>query len=323
MNTPPFQNSDPTRLSLLSADAIDTGGPWLFWSALPDDILIRSLKERGQIIPVLIDTSGHVPALVAGAGQVAALKQMKRDVLCLDIGPLSDLDKGLAYLHAHLGRSLKDGQIVAALRYFQARQALAVDAVWTALNLEPRSGRGRLVQAWLTLPEIWDAALNDDRIPLACAEFLAVLPPADTEALLPLFTHLSWSRGNAVNLCAWVREIALRDGSNVTSVLAACSANDMLTTTLSPKDAMSRLVQAVRLLRYPCLSSLERAFAETARQLEAGTHWRLCRADHFETPAVDISIRVNNLADLQRASEELSRMAKSDVAKELFMAEKS
>ena len=311
--------SSGSRIFRCPAAHIDTTGSWLFWSAPPSPALRRSLERHGQLVPVLVDASGGVPELLAGFARVTALLDAGKDVLCLDLGSLDPAARGLAYLQSNIGGEPTDAQIVAALRYFQSLPEADMDPVLQSLGLEPRSKRLRLAQAWLTMPAEQDRLL--DSVPLACAELLAGFPARELAELEPLFEGLSWSRGNAVNLLTWLRETCLRDGVGVGSLLDDCGLRDILAAGLSPKDAMARIAQEVRLRRYPRLSALEREFAEAARRVSAGTRWRLIQPDQFESDAVELAARVKNPAELRAASAELARMAAREDLADLFPAE--
>ena len=305
----------------IPAADVEADGPWLFWSAPPSEALRRSLERDGQIVPVLVDASSPRPVLVAGAARLAVLADAGREALCLDLGPLDDLARGLVYARSNLGRELTDGQVVAAMRYFaslpQADQGSALDV----LGLEPRSKRLRLIRAWLALPRHWDAFLAAGSVPLACADLLEGLPPAALQALEPLFAGLSWSRGNAVNVLTWLKEACARDGIGVGEFLDACGVDEILAAGLSPKDAMSRITQEVRLRRFPRLSAMERDFAEAARRVGAGARWRIVQPDLFESNAVEFSARPTSPAALRELSAELARIAARDDLDALFPLE--
>lgn len=303
---------------LCNATDIDVGGSWLFWSAPPSPALCRSLEFQGQLVPVLVDASGARPVLVAGAARVAALAALGREALCLDLGALDELTKGLAYVQSNAGRELTDGQIVTAMRYFSSLSGVGMEPVLDALGLEPRSKRLRLVRSWLTLPRHWDVLLGAGAVPLACADLLEAFSADDLEALEPLFASLSWSRGNAVNVLTWIREICGRDGISAAEVLGALGMEEILAAGLSPKDAMSRITQEVRLLRYPRLSAMERNFSETARKVSAGTRWRLVQPDLFESNGVELSVRLTSPAELRSACAELTRIAAREDLADLF-----
>lgn len=320
MNTVVTSPRDPARATILlcTATDIDTGGSWLFWSAPPSPALSRSLEFHGQLVPVLVDASGARPVLVAGAARVAALAALGREVLCLDLGSLKDFAKGLAYVQSNAGRELTDGQVVTAMRYFASLSGVDMEPVLDALGLEPRSKRLRLVRSWLTLPRHWDGLLGAGAVPLACADLLEAFLPDDLKALEPLFASLSWSRGNAVNVLTWIREVCGRDGISAAEVLDGLGLEEILAAGLSPKDAMNRITQEARLLRYPRLSGMERDFAETARKVSAGTRWRLVQPDLFESNGVELSVRLTSPAELRSASAELTRIAAREELADLF-----
>lgn len=310
---------DGARTLRCPAADIDSSGPWIFWSAPPSPALRRSLERHGQLVPVLVDASGGAPTLVAGSARVAAMAETGREVLCLDLGPLDDAARGLVYLQSNIGREPTDAMVVAAMRYFRSVNGADMAAVLESLDLEPRSKRLRLIEAWLALPADWDRFL--DGVPLACAELLAGFSAPDLNELAPLFDGLSWSRGNAVNLLTWLRETCLRDGANVAQLLEGCGVRETLAEGLSPKDAMARISRQIRQRRFPRLGALERDFAEASRRVAAGTRWRVVQPDQFESDAVELTARARNAGEIRAASAELARLAAREDLDALFPVE--
>ena len=320
MNTVDSLPRDPACAALLRcrAEDMDAAGAWLFWSNPPSPALYRSLKDHGQLVPVLVDGKGARPVLVAGAARVAVLAELGREILCMDLGPLSAEDRGLAYVQSNAGAELTDGQFVCALRYFNALPDVNMERVLEALGLEARSKRMRLIHAWLTLPARWDALLVAGAVPLACADVLEAFAADDLAALEDLFATLSWSRGNAVNVLTWIREIRARDGVSVAQVLEGAGLREILAAGLSPKDAMTRILHEIRLRRYPVLSDMERDFIDTARRVSAGTRWRIVQPDVFESNAVELSVRLTSPDGLRAVSAELARIAAREDLDGLF-----
>ncbi|NCD24922.1 MAG: hypothetical protein EOL86_04915 [Deltaproteobacteria bacterium] len=313
-------DSPDVRLVRLAAPDIDCSGPWLFWPRPVSPVLRRGLEAGGQMTPVVIDGGGPRPVLVAGMARVACLAELGREVLCLDVGSVSAWDKGLLYIQSNLGLDIDDARLVAALRYFAGLDASRLDVVFESLGLVVRSKTARLAQAWLALPEAWDALLARGALPLACAEVLAGFPPEDLGALESLFASLSWSRGNALNVLTWIQETCLRENDRVRDVLGRMDADRILRADLSPKDAMARLTQAARRQRYPELTRMERDF-ETAVVNLGGTRWRITQPDRFETDGVELSMRVSGRADLERAVRDLVDLAAREAWRDLFSEE--
>ncbi|MBU4526088.1 MAG: hypothetical protein KUA37_09055 [Desulfomicrobium sp.] len=315
VDAPRWGHACATILRCAASD-IDVKGPWLFWSAPPSPALRGSLERHGQLVPILVDAGGARPVLVAGAARAAILAELGREVLCLDIGALSDEARGLAYVQSNADRELTDGHLVLAMRYFLSLPGCDMESVLEALGLDARSKRLRLIRSWLRLPRRWDGLLCSGAVPLACADLLETFAPEDLSVLESLFATLSWSRGNAVNVLTWIREVCARDGVKAAAVLEGLG--ETLAAGLSPKDTMSRITQEVRRLRYPMLAGMERDFAETARKVSAGTRWRVTQPDLFESDAVEVSVRVTSAGELRAAGAELVRMAAREDLDDLF-----
>lgn len=311
MNSVPPGQSCPSSLHLVChpATALDCSGAWLFWPREISARLRPGLARLGQITPVLIDGGGARPVLVAGAARVACLAELGREVWCLDLGMLNDVDRGLAYLHSNLDLELTETRLVAALRYFAGRDGVEMERIFEAFGIASRSKQARLLLAWLVLPRPWDDALARGALPLACAELLAAFSVDDLRAVEPLFAQLCWSRGNAVNVLTWVREACLRDGLSVHEAMNAMDADETLRADLSPKDAMARLTQAARRLRYPELTRMEQEFEVDVAAMAVGTPWRIAQPDQFESGNVELCARVSSRDGLERAVRDLNDLA--------------
>jgi len=293
------------------ADSIRDSGSHLFWAGEPLPWLARSIGQLGQAQPVLVHETHSGLALIAGHARLTVLRSLGLPVLArlvVDPGPV---DLGLIYLADNALRPLDDAMRLAALQYFAPlldRPALAAD-ILPRLGVNPESKDARLLLAWLDLPAIWQAHLAAGRAPLAAATVLARMTEADRDAVAPLFTDHSWSRSNAVNLLTWLFEASKMTGKPVAQVMLDANMADPAIRNLSPKDAMARLVAQAKNGRYPSLSALEARFESTAREMTAGTSWRIAQPDNFETNGVELSIRIKDPDQLAKAVRDLKAMA--------------
>lgn len=284
-----------------------------FWSAEPDERLADSIARHGQLTPLLARESDQGMALVSGATRLSVLRELGRDVHVRIVEADTPLDRGLLYLADNGHRPLDDGMRLAALRYFApllGPDKLA-ETIFPHLGIKARSKDAKLLLAWLDLPATWQDHLTAGRVPLAAATVLARLDGDDLDAVEPLFAAFSWSRSNAVNLLTWFHETGRMQDIPVRQVMEQAGVFDLLTQGLSPKDAIARIVTAVRQARYPTLAGLEATFASTARDLTTGTRWRLNQPDSFETGAAELTVRVADRAQLAQALEDLEAMSEA------------
>ena len=313
-----MQLSNETRNA--PANAIDSTGNHLFWSRTPEESLIKSISDFGQVAPILVRDTEHGLELIAGHGRLAALHQQGSLVLMRMVNADTDIEKGLLYMTDNSQRPLDDGMRLAALRYFHPlmdTKGLQSD-IMPRLGVKPKSKDAKLFLAWLELPSIWQANLVAGRVPLAAAAPLARMDNADRSAVEPLFTSFSWSRSNAVNILNWLFESSKMTDSPVADVMDKAGMNDIMRQGLSPKDTIARLTASANEARYPELSKLQNHFATTARELSAGTKWRIIQPNNFETNGAEITIQIKDAEQLLQAVTDLEAMAQLSPWQEIW-----
>ncbi len=305
---------------LIPAQAIEASSPCLFWPGEPDESLAFSLARLGQMEPVLVERQGEGFSLVAGARRLAVLTDLGRPVLAREV-EATDLEKGLLYLSTNAARPLTDGMRFAALRYFHMllTESELTNFVAPLMGLSPQGRDIRLLLAWFNLPDAFDPALMSGRLPLAAGEPLSRMTREEQEAVLPFFATLAWSRGSAVNFLTWILEAARAREMSASEILAQGGFYPILSEEgLSPKDAITALTALARAARYPALFRLETEAVRLGREICAGTAFRLTRPDQFETPAVELTVRVAGPGPLSRATADFQKIAASPLWDRLF-----
>ena len=303
----PFSN----EIRTVPANTVHASGDHLFWAAAPDNGLAESIREFGQIAPILARDADRGMELVAGHSRLQVLRQQGGLALARMVEAPTALDLGLLYLADNAQRTLTDGMRLAALRYFRPLMdgKNMVSDILPRLGIKPKSKDARLLLAWLDLPADWQDRLDRGCVPLAGGEILARMDPADRENVAPLFDNLTWSRSNGVNVLTWLYEAGKMAGTPLAEVLDRAKLPEILDQGLSPKDAIARLTTAARLVRYPHLSALRDDFDRAAREITAGTGWRLTQPNNFETGGAELSIQVRTPEQLARAADDLKTMA--------------
>ncbi len=293
------------------ARSILNTGSHLFWAAAPDDSLVKSIHEFGQVAPVLAQETENGLELIAGHARLEACRQLNELVLIHMCIASSDINKGLLYLTDNCQRTMDDGMRLKALQYFHTlmdEKALKAD-ILPRLGIKPKSKDAKLLLTWLNLPETWQTHLANGYVPLAAGATLARMDDADRTAVEPLFSGFSWSRSNAVNILTWLFETSKMTTAPIAEVMQQAGLNDILTQGLSPKDTISRLTATAKVARYPEVSKLQDTFAKAASEITAGTKWRMTQPNNFETGGSELTIQVKDSAQLAQAVKDLETMA--------------
>lgn len=310
-----------TSVVKVRAETVDISGRHLFWAEEPAPALRASLREVGQLEPVLARLRAGRWSVISGYKRSRILAEAGVAILIMEMpahpDPVAD---GLLYLHANALRPLDDVMRLRALRYFVAYmdETELATRIAPLLGTQPRSGAWQRLTAWLDLPSHWDAHLAAGRLPLAAGPALAPLGPADLAALEPYFRDLKWSHSRAVQWLTFITETARREKKGVESLLGDSGLVQSLTGALSPQDKLQRLFARARELRYPNMTTLERRFCDLRGELTRSSRWELIPSEGFEHDVMELRLHARNAADVRQAAQDLQRMAASPRMPELF-----
>lgn len=299
-----------TETRTAPASTISSTGDHLLWSTKPDESLIKSIREFGQVAPVLAQETDKGLELIAGHARLEACRQTNELVLIRMCIASNEINKGLLYLADNSERVLDDGMRLKALQYFHKLmddKALKAD-ILPRLGIKPKSKDAKLLLLWLELPTIWQTHLGNGFVPLAAGATLSRMNDDDRTAVEPLFSGFSWSRSNAVNILTWLFEASKMQDIPVVEVMQQAGINEILKQGLSPKDAISRLTATVKIFRYPEISKLQDSFNKAASEITAGTRWRMNQPNNFETGGAELTIQVKDAAQLKQATQDLQTM---------------
>ena len=294
-----------------SASAIRDTGDHLFWASTPDDSLAMSIEEFGQTTPILAQETEDGLELIAGHARLAIARSKNLPVMVRLVVDANDVEKGLLYIVDNSQRPLDDGMRLAAVKYFSAHmdeKAVTAD-ILPRLGIKPQSKDAKLIKTWLSLDETWQGHLASGHVPLAAGATLARMDEADRVAIEPLFANFSWSRSNAVNMLTWLFETAKMTASTADAVMTESGLADILRQGLTPKDAIAKLTMTAKAARYPELTQLQDTFTKSAKEITAGTKWRMNQPNNFETGGSELTIQVKDADQLAAAIKDLESMA--------------
>ena len=310
--------SNPSVCSLSPAD-IDCSGPWLLHLESRAEKLIPSLKQHGQLVPVLAVEESGKTLLVAGRARVSAASKLGMEVLVRYIDAVDDTTKAVLHLEENSARSGDEGVKLGAMRFFAARMDASElpKTVAPLFGIKPKSRDMKFWLDWMELEPQFDELLKLGHIPLAAVGVLIKLSEIDRAALIRFFEKLSWSRSNAVNFLTWLYETSRRENKSIVELISA-PAFEAAGESESPKDAVTRFCKAAKELRYPHLSELEKAHSKIVSEICVGTKWRVEPVGSFETGEVMIQTRFKNREAMQKALTDLEAIAKFSGWEDLF-----
>jgi ParB family chromosome partitioning protein len=309
----------------ISPFEVDASGDWLFWAGDPEEDLLRSIRELGQLEPVLIAEDESGPNLLAGHGRLLACRELGLELLALSAGCPDPVARGRIYAESNRRRRPDAADLVRAGRYFARHlDAQGLSAELRELSASENGKRmPDLVRTWLRLDPEWDGLLRAGHLPVQAAEVLSRLNSEDMAELWPFFRNLRWSRNNALQFLGWLEECASRERTSPARLIQSVGLHLILESDLSPKDRIRRLVQKARKMRYPRLTELESEFSAKAQEASRAGPWRISPETSFESDRIHLSASISSGKDLERAARELQRLHREGQLERLLEWQKS
>ncbi len=301
--------SSSAKITSLDPQVVDASGSWLFWARDPDEQFRQSLRELGQLEPVLVAHDPGGLSLVAGYKRLKACHEQGAAVQAVQI-EADTVTRGWIYFQSNRQSRLDSKDLVLAGRFFS--QHLGQEELLNILRRMVPSGADArlpdLICRWLYLPADWDNLLQAGHIPLQATHWLSRLEEEELQALHPFFRELRWSESNARKFLARLTETSLRERTSLSSLIQDSKLESILQQDLSPKDRVQRLMHEARRLRYPELTKLEDEFSDLVRQISQDSKWKITADPSFETDRLGLSLAVSSPRELEEAVKELQRM---------------
>ncbi|WP_291320475.1 ParB/RepB/Spo0J family partition protein [Desulfonatronospira sp.] len=299
-----------TPLTLKPSQILEVD-PCIFWAEKCPQPFIDSLQDLGQLQPVLVRKISAGYSLVAGYKRFQALKSLGRKIYALQVKDTGPWEKGLIYLSSNLTRMPDTLMMVRALRYFQPL-GQDLQQICHLLGISRGSRQQKQLQAWITLPSAWDRTLEHNPQLLTCAPDLAGLNSEEQDLLLPFFLDLGWSLNNARNFLDLVIRAQKSRHTAIREMLLQLQLDRILAGDLSPKDKIRAILDNLGRAAYPNYFRLRDQARQNINSLVSGTLWNCIHADNFESPALELRVRVQNRDELHQAARQLSSIVDSE-----------
>jgi len=260
------------------------------------DEMARSVRERGELSPVLLEESpGDSCRIVDGFRRVAACRALGRN----DIAAQVVRDKGItrdALFLIGLARNVARGGCpltdiivtVAAARRLGFSPERAVQEILPLLGMKPDIRLMADLERLAELPDEILDAFDDDRISEAQLRALAgVKEPARGILFREVFFDSRLSVSETRQVVALLEELSARDDCPMERNLAMLLEGDL---DGRPPERARRLLSRLRLLRYPSISTYKSMFKEAAASLRSARGVSVGDPGEFERNDVTVSL---------------------------------
>lgn len=145
------------------------------------------------------------------------------------------------------------------------------------------------------------------------------LSAGDGAALLALVQELKAGENHLKDFLDWLEEIALRDGTNVTAILARDAMSRIVSDPrLGRNDKLKRLKDELRRLRFPRLARIEEEIQRRVREMKLNPQILVTVPPGLESGAVTVQVKATNYEEMKRLIGDLAQLSEGEQMKQIF-----
>lgn len=237
---------------------------------LPDlKPLMASLKLVGLLEPLILrEKADGTYQIVCGFKRAEALRHLAVSEAAAFVYPQGELDnlRALALTIGHnITRPLnlvEKAQALKKLLDFGVSEREVIDGYLPLLALQPHMSMLKQVRDLLALERGVREYLVQEDLSLTAAARLLDLGREGQKAILPLLLALRPGENRVKEIISFLREISLRDGVPVSSILTREDIGELLADAQTPRpQRLEQLRRIVKQVRFPLLTAMEERFA--------------------------------------------------------------
>ena len=302
-----------TRIDLQDTTFLITFMPYV-------EPLLASLRLVGLVEPLILrkqDDEGY--QIVCGFKRAEALRQLaiaETQAVVYDQGELDDLQALLLTIGHNLTRPLnlvEKAQTLKKLLAFGVTEKKVIDRYLPLLGLQPNVRVLKQVTDLVDLERGLQEYIVRQNLSLSTSVLFSSLDKDGQGAILPLLEALRPGENRVKELITFVREISLRDGMSVSSVLAGEEIRKVLfDQEMSRPQCMERLRRIVKKMRFPRLTAMEEKFAQYKRSLSLPPHITLHPPPFFEGEEFRMELRFKDFATFRELVTRLNQITEGE-----------
>jgi len=295
------------RLEKISIRRIDHEDTQFLITFLPDTTRLRmSIEMTGVLEPPLVRRAkGGRFQIISGFSRIQVLREFgvaDIDAFVYDRDVLSDLNGLLLTIGHNLVRPLnviEKARIIEKLLAHGLSEREVIENFLPRLMIQPTAKLLKAFVALLTVGVRLQEYFVREKLSLGTSSLFVELDQAAQEALASVLWELVPGENRVKELVTFLREISIRDGLPVATLLQRDEVQTALhDRRLSRPQKTEKLRRVVRAMRYPQLNAMEQTFASFRRSMALPPKMMLHPPAFFEGDDYRFEIRFANRKEL-------------------------
>jgi ParB/RepB/Spo0J family partition protein len=295
------------RLEKIPLVQIDLKDTQFLISFLPElEPLLASIKLVGLLEPLLVRKRNDGKyQLVCGFKRAEAMRQLaiaEAQAIVYHQGELDDLQALLLTIGHNLTHPLnlmEKAQTLEKLLAFGVTEKEAIDRYLPLLGLQPNVRVLKQVTNLLSLERGLQEYIVGQNLSLSTSVLLSSLDKDGQGTILPLLETLRPGENRVKEIISFLRDISLRDGASIPSLLARGDIEKLINDQETPRpQRIEQLRRIVKELRFPRLNEMEQKFADYKRSLSLPPQISFHPPPFFEGEQFKMELRFKDLREL-------------------------
>ena len=295
------------KLEKIPLAQIDREDTTFLITFLPElESLLASIQLAGLLEPLTLrERDNGSYQIISGFKRVEALARLsisEAEAIIYPYGVLDDLQALLLTVGHNLTRPLNLVEKARALEKLLAFGKTEKEVVDHYLPLFDLQSNARILHQVIGLAGLSQGIqeyLVRKNLSLSTASLFLYLDTEDQEAILPLLEALRPGENRVKEIISFLREISLRDGVPIPSILVREDIRKILNDQETPRpQRIENLRRIVKELRFPRLTAMEKQFAEYKRSLLLPPQISFHPPPFFEGEQFKMELRFKDLKEL-------------------------
>jgi hypothetical protein len=306
------------RLKKIPLSRIDVADMSFLITFLPDlEPLMASIQLVGLLEPLILrEKAGGKYQIVCGFKRVEVLHHLALNEAAAFVyqpGELNDFQALQLTIGHNLTRTLnlvEKAQALKKLLAFGVSEREVIDRYLPLFALQPNVRILRQTTALLSLERKVLEYLVKEDLSLSAAVCFLDLDQEGQKAILPLLLALRPGENRVKEIISFLREISLRDGKPISSLLTTEDIVELLADLQTPRpQRMEQLRRVIRQMRFPLLTTIEERFAAYRQSLALPPQISFHHPAFFEGEEFRMELRFKDFRSFRELVASLCRVA--------------